>query len=114
MASDTIFPHGLRSYKLKFYLRRRRSGGMEIIMEINQETINQFLALDDEELKKAFRSIAIALGMNERFAAANTQRFKRMLATSNPKDIERMLSSIDPARAQEIMKTVNRGKDSRK
>ena len=46
-------------------------------MEINQETINQFLSLDDEELKKAFRSIASALGMNERFAAANTQRFKR-------------------------------------
>lgn len=83
-------------------------------MEINQETINQFLALDDEELKKAFRTIAVALGMNERFAAANTQRFKRMLASSHPKDIERLLSSIDPARAQEIMNTVNRGKDSRK
>ena len=79
-------------------------------MEINQETINQFLALDDEELKKAFRSIASALGINERFAAANTARFKHMLATSNPKDIERLLSSIDPARAQEIMKTVNRQK----
>jgi hypothetical protein len=37
-----------------------------------------------------------------------------MLANSNPKDIERMLSSLDPARAQEIMNTVNRGKDSRK
>ena len=83
-------------------------------MKIDQETINQFLSLDDEELKKAFRSIAIALGMNERFAAANTQRFKRMLASSNPKDLERMLSSIDPARAQEIMNTVNRGKDSKK
>jgi hypothetical protein len=81
-------------------------------MEINQETLNQFLSLDDEELKKAFRSIAAALGMNERFAAANTQRFKRMLASSSPKDIERLLSSIDPARAQEIMHTVNKGKDS--
>ncbi len=83
-------------------------------MEINQETINQFLALDDEELKQAFRSIAASLGMNERFAAANTQRFKRMLASSNPKDIERLLSSLDPVRAQEVMKTVNKGKDSRK
>ena len=83
-------------------------------MKIDQETINQFLALDDEELKKAFRSIAISLGMNERFAAANTQRFKRMLASSKPKDLERMLSSLDPARAQEIMNTVNRGKDSGK
>ena len=82
-------------------------------MEINQDTINQFLALDDEELKKAFRTIASALGMNERFAAANTQRFKRMLASSNPKDIERLLSSLDPARAQEILNTVNNGKDSR-
>jgi hypothetical protein len=79
-------------------------------MEINQETINQFLSLSDEELSRAFRSIAAALGMNERFAAANTNRFKRMLANSNPKDIERMLSSMDPARAQEIMKTVNRTK----
>lgn len=82
-------------------------------MEINQDTINQFLALDDEELKKAFRTIASALGMNERFAVANTQRFKRMLASSNPKDIERLLSSLDPARAQEILNTVNNGKDSR-
>ena len=82
-------------------------------MEINQETLNQFLSLDDEELKKAFRSIAVALGMNERFAVANTQRFKRMLASSNPKDIERLLSSLDPARAQEILQTVNKGKDSR-
>ena len=79
-------------------------------MEINQNTINQFLSLSDEELKKAFQSIAVALGMNERFAAANTQRFKRMLATSKPKDIERMLSSMDPARAQEIMKTINQTK----
>ena len=79
-------------------------------MEINQETINQFLSLSDEELSRAFRSIAAALGMNERFAAANTNRFKRMLANSNPKDIERMLSSMDPARAQEIMKTVNKTK----
>ena len=76
-------------------------------MEITQETINQFLALDDEELKQAFRSIAVALGMNERFVAANTARFKHMLAASKPKDIERLLSSIEPARAQEIMKTVN-------
>ena len=82
-------------------------------MEINQETLNQFLSLDDEELKKAFRSIAVALGMNERFAVANTQIFKRMLASSNPKDIERLLSSLDPARAQEILQTVNKGKDSR-
>ena len=82
-------------------------------MEINQETIDQFLALDDEELKKAFRVIASALGMNERFAAANTQRFKRMLASSNPKDIERLLSSMNPAQAQEIMNTVNNGKGSR-
>jgi len=83
-------------------------------MEINQETLNQFLSLDDEELKKAFCSIAAALGMNERFAAANTQRFKRMLASSNPKDIERLLSSLDPARAQEIMKTVGNGKGSQR
>lgn len=79
-------------------------------MEINQETINQFLSLSDEELSRAFQSIAAALGMNERFAAANTNRFKRMLANSKPRDIERMLSSMDPARAQEIMKTVNRTK----
>jgi hypothetical protein len=79
-------------------------------MEINQNTINQFLSLSDDELKKAFQSIASALGFNERFAAANTQRFKRMLATSNPKDIERLLSSMDPARAQEIMKTINKVK----
>ena len=39
-------------------------------MEINQDTINQFLSLSDEELKKAFQSIAAALGMNECFAAA--------------------------------------------
>ena len=76
-------------------------------MEINQDTINQFLSLSDDELKKAFQSIAVALGLNERFAAANTNRFKRMLANSNPKDLERMLSSMDPARAQEIMRTVN-------
>ena len=81
-----------------------------ITMEINQETIDKFLSLNDEELKKAFQSIAAALGLNERFVAANTNRFKRMLANSNPKDIERMLSSIDPARAQEIMRTVNKTK----
>ena len=75
-------------------------------MEINQETLNQFLSLDDEELKKAFRSIAAALGMNEKLAVLGTSRFKSMLAASNPKDIERLLSSIDPARAQQIMKTV--------
>lgn len=79
-------------------------------MEINQQTIDQFLSLNDDELKKAFQSIAAALGLNERFVAANTNRFKRMLANSNPKDIERMLSSIDPVKAREIMKTVNKAK----
>lgn len=79
-------------------------------MEINQQTIDQFLSLNDEELKKAFQSIGLALGLNERLVAANTQRFKRMLANSNPKDLERMLSSIDPKKAQEIMKTINQTK----
>ena len=79
-------------------------------MEINQQTIDQFLSLNDEELKKAFQSIGFALGLNERLVAANTQRFKRMLANSNPKDLERMLSSIDPKKAQEIMKTINQTK----
>jgi len=76
-------------------------------MEITQQTINQFLSLSEEELKQAFRSIGAALGMNERFVAANTARFRHMLASSNPKDLERLLNSMDPARAQEIMKTVN-------
>ncbi len=79
-------------------------------MEINQETINQFLSLSDEELKKAFQSIGTALGLNERLVAANTGRFKRMIANSNPKDLERLLSSIDPASAQQIMNTVNKTK----
>ena len=79
-------------------------------MEINQETINQFLSLSDEELKTAFQSIGAALGLNERLVAANTARFKRMLASSNPKDLERLLSSMDPAKAQEIMRTVNKTK----
>ena len=76
-------------------------------MEINQEMINNMLALDDAELQKAFRSIGAALGINERFVAANTSRFKAMLAASNPKELERLLSSIDPSRAQEILNTVN-------
>lgn len=79
-------------------------------MEINQETINQFLSLSDEELKKAFQSIGAALGLNERLVAANTNRFKRMIANSNPKELERLISSLDPASAQEIMKTVNKTK----
>ena len=79
-------------------------------MEINQQTIDQFLSLNDAELKKAFQSIGHALGLNERLVAANTNRFKRMLANSNPRDIERMLSSIDPAKAQEIMRTINKTK----
>lgn len=79
-------------------------------MEINQQTINQFLSLSDEELKKAFQSIGAALGLNERLVAANTNKFKRMIATSNPKDLERMLSSMDPAKAQEIMRAINKTK----
>ena len=79
-------------------------------MEINQETINQFLSLSDEELKKAFQSIGAALGLNERLVAANTNRFKRMIANSNPKELERLISSLDPASAQEIMKTINKTK----
>ena len=79
-------------------------------MEINQETINQFLSLDDAELKKAFQSIGAALGLNERLVAANTNRFKRMIANTSPKELERLLSSIDPASAQEIMNTVNKSK----
>ena len=79
-------------------------------MEINQETINQFLSLSDEELKKAFQSIGAALGLNERLVAANTGRFKRMIAGSNPKELERLLSSMDPAKAQEIMRTINKAK----
>ena len=79
-------------------------------MEINQETVNQFLSLSDDELKKAFQSIGAALGLNERLVAANTGRFKRMIANTSPKDLERLLSSIDPASAQEIMNTVNKTK----
>ncbi len=79
-------------------------------MEINQETVNQFLSLSDEDLKKAFQSIGAALGLNEKLVAANTGRFKRMIANTSPKDLERLLSSIDPASAQEIMNTVNKSK----
>ena len=79
-------------------------------MEINQETINQFLSLSDEDLKKAFQSIGAALGLNERLVAANTGRFKRMIASSNPKDLERLLSSMDPVKAQEILRAINRTK----
>ena len=79
-------------------------------MEINQETINQFLSLSDEELKKAFQSIGAALGLNERLVAANTGRFKRMIANSNPQELERLLSSMDPAIAQDIMRTINKAK----
>ena len=79
-------------------------------MEINQQTINQFLSLSDEDLKKAFQSIGAALGLNERLVAANTAKFKRMIASSNPKDLERMLSSMDPAKAQEIMRAINKTK----
>jgi hypothetical protein len=79
-------------------------------MEINQQTINQFLSLSDEELKKAFQSIGAALGLNERLVAANTNKFKRMIANSNPRDLERLLSSMDPAKAQEIMRAINKTK----
>lgn len=79
-------------------------------MEINQQTINQFLSLSDEDLKKAFQSIGAALGLNERLVAANTVKFKRMIANSNPKDLERLLSSMDPAKAQEIMRVINKAK----
>ena len=75
-------------------------------MEINKETINGMLSLSDEELQNAFRSIGAALGLNERLVAANTAKFKHMLASSDPKSLERLLSSIDPARAAQIMKTV--------
>ena len=79
-------------------------------MEINQQTINQFLSLSDEDLKKAFQSIGAALGLNERLVAENTVKFKRMIANSNPKDLERLLSSMDPAKAQEIMRVINKAK----
>ena len=76
-------------------------------MEVTQETINTLLAMNENELQKTFRSIAAALGMNEHIAAANTERFRAMLASSNPKDIERLLSSMPSARAEQILKTVN-------
>ena len=79
-------------------------------MEINQETIHQFLSLSDEELKQAFATIGAALGLNERLVAANTARFKRMIANSNTKELERLISSLDPASAQAIMNTVNKSK----
>ena len=79
-------------------------------MEVTQDTINTLLAMNEAELQKTFRSIAAVLGMNERMAAANAERFRLMLATSNPKDIERLLSSIPSARAEQIIKTVNEKK----
>jgi hypothetical protein len=79
-------------------------------MEINQETINQFLSLSDEDLKTAFQSIGAALGLNERIVAANTGRFKRMIASTSPKDLERLLSSMDPVKAQQVLNTVNKTK----
>ncbi len=79
-------------------------------MEINKDTINGMLSLSDEELQKAFLSIGAALGINERIVAANTGKFKKMLASTDPKDLERLLSSIDPARAAQIMQTVEQSK----
>ncbi|MBQ8496755.1 MAG: hypothetical protein IJ489_04775 [Clostridia bacterium] len=75
-------------------------------MEITKDTINNMLSLSDEELQKAFCSIGAALGINERIVAANSGKFKHMLASADPKDLERLLSSIDPTRAAQIMKTV--------
>ncbi len=75
-------------------------------MEVTQDMINALLQLGDEELKGKFVQIATALGMNERIAAANTAKFRGLLADSDPKELERLLASLGEEKATEILKGV--------
>ena len=83
-------------------------------MEINQETLNALLALNDEELQQKFRAIAAAIGINERIAAANTGRFRSMLASSTPEDLNRMVNSLGAQKADNVMRAIDNQNGERK
>ena len=74
-------------------------------MEVTQEMINALLSLGDTELSKKFAQIAVALGMDER-AAANTAKFRHMLASSGPDELNRLLASLGAERTEQIMKAM--------
>ncbi len=76
-------------------------------MEVTQDMINALLALNDRELSQKFVQIAAALGMNERAAAANTAKFRGMIAEAGPSELNRLLASLGPERAAEILKTMD-------
>ncbi len=76
-------------------------------MEVTQDMINALLMLGDAELSKKFTEIAAAIGMNEKTAAANTAKFRGMLADSSPADLNRLLATLGKDRAEEILKTMD-------
>jgi len=76
-------------------------------MEVTQEMITALLMLNDKELSEKFMQIAAALGMSEKSAAANTAKFRGMLAQSSPTDLNRLLASLGADRAEQILSAMD-------
>ena len=78
-------------------------------MEICQEMINKFTAMNEAELKKAIGQIADALGASQsqkRMAVNNAGFIKRKINKMSKNEMQAFVSKVPPEKAEELKKTL--------
>ncbi len=76
-------------------------------MDINKETLNKVLGMNDEQLRAAIGEIADALGASpsqKRRAQNNTQMIRKKIQNSNENELKRQLGKISEEKQSEILK----------
>lgn len=74
-------------------------------MNIDRNSIDRILAMDDDSLKRLALEIADAAGADRRRAeklTANLDRVRAMISGMTPQEIEKLTSSIDREKSREI------------
>lgn len=81
-------------------------------MEIDNNTLRNLLALDDESFKALIRQISVAAGADPNKTEAfmsDIPGIKNTLANLSPKDAEKLLNAAGKERSEEILRIIKGG-----
>ncbi len=82
------------------------------IMEIDNNTLRNLLALDDESFKNIIRQISVAAGADPNKTEvfmSDIPGIKNTLASLSPKDAEKLLNAAGKERSEEILRIIKGG-----
>lgn len=87
-------------------------GEMGWIMEIDNNTLRNLLALDDESLKSIIKQISVAAGADPNKTEAfmsDISGLKNTLAKMSPREAEKLLNAAGKERSEEILRIIKGG-----